>query len=79
MRFVRYGLPAAIVVFGLAVMAVRGPGDPIGLEAVAMIVGAGLSVFLFGRLFRVGVEGDRDRDLEEAARRYFDEHSRWPD
>jgi len=24
------------------------------------------------------VEGDKDRDREEAARRYFDEHGRWP-
>jgi hypothetical protein len=60
-------------------MVIRGPGDLIGLEAAAMIVGAGLSVFLFGWLFRVGVEGDRERDLEEAARRYLDEHGRWPD
>jgi hypothetical protein len=25
------------------------------------------------------VAGDGDRDEEEAARRYFDEHGRWPD
>jgi hypothetical protein len=25
------------------------------------------------------VQGDRERDQEEAARRYFDEHGYWPD
>jgi hypothetical protein len=30
-------------------------------------------------LYRIGVQGDRDRDREEDARRFFDEHGRWPD
>jgi hypothetical protein len=30
-------------------------------------------------LYRIGVAGDRDRDREEEARRFFDEHGRWPD
>jgi hypothetical protein len=30
-------------------------------------------------LFRIGVEGDKDRDREDAARAYFDEHGHWPD
>jgi hypothetical protein len=30
-------------------------------------------------LFRIGVEGDKERDREDAARRFFDEHGRWPD
>ena len=30
-------------------------------------------------LHRMGVEGDRDRDQEDRARAYFDEHGRWPD
>jgi hypothetical protein len=36
-------------------------------------------VLLLNLLFRMGVEGDRDREREEAARRYFDEHGHWPD
>ena len=29
-------------------------------------------------LFRIGIEGDRDRDREDAARDYFAEHGHWP-
>jgi hypothetical protein len=32
-------------------------------------------VLLLNVLYRIGVQGDR----EEEARRYFDEHGRWPD
>jgi hypothetical protein len=75
----RYGLPAVIVIAGLLVVVIRGPEDLVGLEAAAMLVGAGLSVYLFGWLMRVGLTGDEERDREEEARRYFDEHGRWPD
>jgi hypothetical protein len=27
----------------------------------------------------MGVEGDKERDREQAAREYFDKHGRWPD
>ena len=30
-------------------------------------------------LIQVWLEGDKDRDREETARRFFDEHGRWPD
>jgi hypothetical protein len=42
-------------------------------------VGSGLSVLLVNFLFRLGVSGDREREREEQARRYFDEHGVWPD
>jgi hypothetical protein len=44
-----------------------------------MAVGGGLSVLMINFLFRLGVSGDREREAEERARRYFDEHGRWPD
>jgi hypothetical protein len=78
-RAVRYGLPAAIVAAAVVVVAVRGPGDIVALEVAAVLVGAGLSVYLLNWLYRFGVAGDSDREREEAARRYFDEHGRWPD
>jgi hypothetical protein len=74
---VRYGIPAALAVVGV-VLAVVDP-DGTGLEAWALFTGAALAVLLLNVLFRIGVEGDRDRDREESARRYFDEHGRWPD
>jgi hypothetical protein len=44
-----------------------------------MAVGSGLSVLMVNFLFRLGVSGDRDREREEEARRYFDAHGVWPE
>lgn len=75
--FVRYGIPVVFVVAGV-VAALWDPNGT-GLEAWAMFTGAGLAVLLLNVLHRIGVEGDVDRDREERARRYYDEHGRWPD
>jgi hypothetical protein len=77
MSFVRVWLPALVVAFGVAVIVIR--ADTTGLAGGAGIIGAGLSIWLLNFLFRVGVSGDRDRDREDEARRYFDRHGRWPD
>jgi hypothetical protein len=76
--FIRYWLPVAVVIGGVAVM-VGGGGDEDALLGGAGIVGAGLSIWLLNLLFRVGVSGDRERDEEEDARAFFDRHGRWPD
>ncbi len=74
---VRYLLPAAVALAGVVVLIFS---DTInGLEAFAMGIGVAGSILLLNILYRVGVSGDRERDEEEAARRYFDEHGRWPD
>jgi len=44
-----------------------------------MFLSAASAVLLLNVLYRMGVEGDRERDREEEARRFFDEHGRWPD
>ena len=46
--------------------------------AGALFISAATAVLLLNVLFRIGVEGDKARDREEDARRYFDEHGRWP-
>jgi hypothetical protein len=76
MLAVRYGLPAAIALAGLLVLIFNQTIN--GLEAFAMGIGIAGSVLLLNVLYRVGVSGDRERDEEEAARVYFDEHGRWP-
>ena len=78
MHVVRYVLPAATVFAGVALL-VAGGADGIALEGAVMLVGAGLSVYLLNWLYRIGVSGDQDRAREDAARRHFDRHSRWPD
>lgn len=76
LTFVRYILPAAVVIGGLVVMSLGGESD---LEGGAGIVGAGLAIFFLNWLFRAGASGEREREAEEAAREYFDRHGRWPD
>lgn len=74
---VRYVLPAAILLAGIVALLVS---DTLtGLEGLAMGIGVAGSVLLLNVLYRVGVKGDLERDDEEAARRYFDKHGRWPD
>ncbi len=79
-RLVRFWLPVAICAVGatmLLVALIR--QDDVWGEGGALVLSAGLSVWLLNVLHRVGVRGDRERDREAEARRYFDEHGRWPD
>jgi hypothetical protein len=50
-----------------------------GAYGFASSIGAGLSVVLLNLLYRLSVSGDREREREEEARRYLDEHGVWPD
>jgi hypothetical protein len=70
---IRYGIPALLFIAGVVVTATG------GLAAGALFISAATAVLLLNVLYRIGVQGDRDRDREEAARRYFDEHGHWPD
>ena len=76
-RFVRVWLPVAVVVAGLIAIALNPTLD--GLEGAAHIIGAGLAIWLVNLLVRIGISGERDRDAEDAARAFFDEHGHWPD
>jgi chromate transport protein ChrA len=73
---IRYVLPAVILVVGIAISATAGHS---GVTAGALFISAATAVLLFNVLWRMGVEGNEDRDREEEAREYFDEHGRWPD
>ena len=69
---------ASPLVLFLAGCVVAAVGGKIGLAAGAMFISAATAVLLLNVLYRIGVKGDEERDREEAARRYFDEHGRWP-
>jgi hypothetical protein len=77
LRFVRYGLPALLVLAGF-VLLIAAP-ESTRYEGFSMCVGAGLALLLLNWLFRIGAAGDRERDDEEAAREYLAEHGHWPD
>ena len=74
---VRYVLPSALVLAGLVLIVIKPHGAT--LHGGLGIIGAGLAAFLFAFLAKVSMTGDTFREEEEAARRYFDEHGRWPD
>ena len=79
MRFlVRYLLPLLIIVGGVVAMALVGPDDERYLGGAA-IIGAGLAVGLLNYFYRLSASAEDDRDAEERAREFFDEHGRWPD
>jgi hypothetical protein len=72
---IRYVLPVVVTLCGLVFMALGGETD---LEGGASLVSAGLAIYFLNWLYRIGVQGDRERDTEEAARDYFARHGRWP-
>ncbi len=78
MSGVRYGLPAVIFVVGIAVFAVESDRE-VAIEIASMFWGAAIAVFLLNFFFRMGASGDVERDREQEARDYFDEHGHWPD
>ena len=75
---VRYLLPAGIFLLGCALLIIDGGGKT-GWEGFFMGTGAALAVLLLNWLFRLGAEGDREREAEEAAREEFARTGRWPD
>jgi hypothetical protein len=78
LSLVRYGLPALIFLAGSVVMAVDHDKQR-GVEIGSMLMGAAFAVLLISLFMRIGIEGEKDRDREEAARVFFDEHGYWPD
>ena len=77
MIWLRYGLPAVLVVAGFVLLIVA--DGSVKWDGFAMCVGAGLSVLLMNVRFRFGAKGDEEREREDAAREYFAEHGHWPD
>jgi hypothetical protein len=75
LRGMRYALPTVVVVAGLVIMALGSESD---LEGGASIVSAGLAIYFVNWLFRIGADGDHERDEEQAARDYFNRHGHWP-
>jgi lysylphosphatidylglycerol synthetase-like protein (DUF2156 family) len=83
----RYVLPIAILVAGIALIAIAHGhytsvfADRRSLESamgVAFILIA-FSVWLFNWMMRMSVESGYDREREEDARTYFKRTGRWPD
>jgi uncharacterized membrane protein YoaK (UPF0700 family) len=74
MHAIRYGIPLVLFLAGVVVGAVAG-----SIAAAALFFSAASAVLLLNVLYRIGVQGDKERDRENEARAYFDKHGHWPD
>ena len=70
---VRWGVPLAIIAAGFYLVGRSAEG------VAEAVICAGLCVMLANALLRVGFADARDRDREEEAREFYDEHGHWPD
>jgi hypothetical protein len=77
MIFLRYGLPAMLIVAGFVILFVR--TDSVRWDGWAMCLGSAFALLLLNTLFRYGAQGDEERDAEIAARDYLAKHGHWPD
>jgi hypothetical protein len=72
---VRYGLPLAMAIGGI--VAITQGGSAAGFGVV--LVGSAFIVLMINLLFRLSLVSNRERDVEEQAREFYDRHGRWPD
>ena len=81
----RIWFPFTIAVIGVVLIILGGAkvtgklgGGTLSAAGVAFLLIA-LIVWMLNWMFRMSVQSNRDREVEEEARRYYDEHGRWPD
>jgi membrane protein implicated in regulation of membrane protease activity len=73
----RVWLPLAISAVGVVAIVLGHARTPMAGAGVVLL-GIGLIVWMLNWMFRMSVESNQDRETEERAREYFDEHGRWP-
>jgi lysylphosphatidylglycerol synthetase-like protein (DUF2156 family) len=76
----RWVLPLMIAAVGGVMIAAghANANSPAAAGGVGLIIVA-VIVWMINWMFRMSVRSNEDRDQEEAARRFFDQHGRWPD
>lgn len=73
--WVRVVLPVATAFVGLVFVVL---GGEIVRAAGVFLMGVACLVVLANVFMQLGLQSEREREREEARRRYFDEHGRWP-
>jgi hypothetical protein len=79
LRITRVWLPVGIAVAGLAgILIGRGSTSSVWAAGGVSLIIVALIVWMLNLMFRMSVQSNRDREREERARDYFEEHGRWP-
>jgi hypothetical protein len=73
----RLWLPLGIALAGAVCIAVGHGRTPVAAAGVVLL-GAALIVWMINWMFRLSIESNHDREVEEEARRYYDVHGSWP-
>ncbi len=76
--WVRYGIAVVVVLAG-GISLLVGGFSLVSAEGAAHLVGAGLSIWLFNWLLRIGISGESERRDEDAARAFYMRNGHWPD
>jgi hypothetical protein len=73
------GAGVALIVAGHGRVSTAGDSHTLLAAAGVALLLVALTVWMINWMFRMSVQSNRERDQEEEARNYFDEHGRWPD
>jgi hypothetical protein len=84
----RIVLPIMIALVGVVLIVIgqtsggatgtHGTSATVAAAGVALIVAA-IIVWMLNWMYRLSVASNQEREVEEAAREYFDRHGRWPE
>src|SRR5947209_20424351 len=74
----RVFLPLSLAVIGVLAIIAGHARTPLAGAGVVLL-GVAVMVWLLNLMFRLSVESNADREVEERAREYYDRHGRWPD
>jgi hypothetical protein len=73
----RVWLPALIAIGGVVGIVIGHGHSGAAAAGVGLLIAA-MIVWMVNWMYRMSLESNREREREEAARRYFDEHGSWP-
>jgi threonine/homoserine/homoserine lactone efflux protein len=76
----RIGLPVVIAVVGLVLIVIGhgGTNSPVAVTGLVLI-GIAIMVWMLNWMFRMSMESNDEREVEEQARDYYSLHGHWPD
>jgi threonine/homoserine/homoserine lactone efflux protein len=76
----RVGLPVIITVIGVIMIVIGhgGTNSPVAVTGLCLM-GVALMVWMLNWMYRMSVESNEEREVEERARDFYTAHGYWPD